>query len=139
MSRPERISYEHRSTNSHQVSEQQLLGPEVEQALYDRGAQVLAAVDGEGGQSVVDALADIAPAPAHHVVAFALGDVYARPGLTHAQRQLVTLNGKENSSSVRAGLRQVPAVVVDVEAEPVEPWGLGVAQVGQPEDVLHGR
>src|SRR5664280_2043046 len=91
MSRPERISYEHRSTNSHQVSEQQLLGPEVEQALYDRGAQVLAAVDGEGGQSVVDALADIAPAPAHHVVAFALGDVYARPGLTHAQRQLVTL------------------------------------------------
>lgn len=79
------------STNSHQVSEQHLLGPDVEQARYDRGAQVLAAVDGEGGQSVVDALADIAPALAHHVVAYAFGDVYARPGLTHAQRQLVTL------------------------------------------------
>jgi 4-carboxymuconolactone decarboxylase len=80
------------TTNTHsQHVEQHLLGPDVEQARYDRGAQVLAAVDGEGGQSVVDALADIAPALAHHVVAYAFGDVYARPGLTHAQRQLVTL------------------------------------------------
>jgi alkylhydroperoxidase/carboxymuconolactone decarboxylase family protein YurZ len=81
------------TTNTHNrhVSEQHLLGPDVEQARDDRGAQVLAAVDGEGGQSVVDALADIAPALAHHVVAYAFGDVYARPGLTHPQRQLVTL------------------------------------------------
>jgi 4-carboxymuconolactone decarboxylase len=78
------------TTNSQHVSEH-LLGPAVEQARYDRGAQVLAAVDGEGGQSVVDALADIAPALAHHVVSYAFGDVYARPRLTHAQRQLVTL------------------------------------------------
>ena len=67
------------------------LGPEVDRARYDRGAQVLAAVDGEGGQRVVDALADIAPALAHHVVAHGFGDVYARPGLTPPQRQLVTL------------------------------------------------
>ncbi|PZS26689.1 MAG: 4-carboxymuconolactone decarboxylase [Pseudonocardiales bacterium] len=67
------------------------LGPRVEQARYDRGAQVLAAVDGEGGQRVVDALADIAPALAHHVVAYGFGDVYARPGLAPRQRQLVTL------------------------------------------------
>lgn len=68
-----------------------LLGPEVEQARYARGAAVLSAVDGDGGQRVVDALADIAPALAHHVVAHGFGDVYARPGLAPPQRQLVTL------------------------------------------------
>jgi 4-carboxymuconolactone decarboxylase len=67
------------------------LGPEVDRARYDRGAAVLAAIDGEGGQRVVDALADIAPALAQHVVAHGFGDVYARPGLTPPQRQLVTL------------------------------------------------
>ncbi len=68
-----------------------VLDGEIDQARYDRGAAVLAAVDGEGGQRVVDALADIAPALAHHVVAYGFGDVYARPGLTSAQRQLVTI------------------------------------------------
>ena len=69
----------------------QLLGPDLDRARYDRGAAVLAAVDGEGGQRVVDALADVAPALAHHVVAHGFGDVYARPGLDPRQRQLVTL------------------------------------------------
>jgi hypothetical protein len=77
MSRPERTS--HDQPHSQHVSEQHLLGPDVEKARYDLGAQVLATVDGEGGQIVVDALADIAPALAHHVVAYAFGDVYARP------------------------------------------------------------
>jgi 4-carboxymuconolactone decarboxylase len=67
------------------------LGPEIEQARYERGAQVLSAIDGEGGQRVVDALADIAPALAHQIVAYGFGDVYARAGLTPPQRQLVTL------------------------------------------------
>ena len=67
------------------------LGAGVDQARYDRGAHVLAAVDGVGGQQVVDALADIAPALAHHVVAYGFGDVYARPGLRPEQRQLVTI------------------------------------------------
>jgi 4-carboxymuconolactone decarboxylase len=67
------------------------LGQHVDQARYDHGAQILAAVDGEGGQRVVEALADIAPALAHHVVAYGFGDVYARAGLRPPQRQLVTL------------------------------------------------
>jgi len=79
ISRPERTTMT-TNTHSRHVSEQHLLGPAVEQARYDRGAQVLAAVDGEGGQSVVDALADIAPALAHHVVAYAFGtSTRARP------------------------------------------------------------
>lgn len=68
-----------------------LLGPEADRARYERGAAVLDAVDGAGGQRVVDALADIAPALAHHVVAYGFGEVYARPGLTASQRQLVTI------------------------------------------------
>lgn len=82
-------------TTDHQPSTEQpplhLLGPEAERARYERGAAVLAAVDGVGGQRVVDALADIAPALAHHVVAYGFGEVYARPGLTPPHRQLVTL------------------------------------------------
>lgn len=68
-----------------------MLTEEVERARYERGAEMLARVDGEGGQRVVEALADIAPALAHHIVAYGFGDVYARPGLTPPQRQLVTL------------------------------------------------
>ncbi|ABM15707.1 carboxymuconolactone decarboxylase family protein [Mycolicibacterium vanbaalenii] len=68
-----------------------MLTEEVERARYERGAEMLARVDGEGGQRVVEALADIAPALAHHIVAYGFGDVYARPGLAPAQRQLVTL------------------------------------------------
>lgn len=67
------------------------LHEEHDRARFLRGAQVLAAVDGEGGQRVIDALDDIAPDLAHHVVAYGFGDVYARPGLTPPQRQLVTL------------------------------------------------
>lgn len=67
------------------------LGPDVDRARYERGAAVLNQVDGEGGRRVVEALADIAPALAEHVVSYGFGDVYARPGLTPPQRQLVTL------------------------------------------------
>ncbi len=79
------------STSQTSSSAHTELGDGVDQARYDRGAQVLAAVDGAGGQRVVDALADIAPALAHHVVAYGFGDVYARAGLSPAQRQLVTI------------------------------------------------
>lgn len=68
-----------------------ILGAEVEQARYERGAEVLSTVDGEGGHRVIEALADIAPGLAHHMVAYDFGEVYARPGLTPPQRQLVTI------------------------------------------------
>lgn len=66
------------------------LGAEVDQARYDRGAAVLADVGGAAGQRAVNAVAQVAPALAHHVVAYGFGDIYARPGLTPPQRQLVT-------------------------------------------------
>jgi len=62
-----------------------------EQARYERGLAVLAAVDGGSAPAVMESLGDIAPALAHHIVAFGFGDIYARPQLEPKQRQLVTL------------------------------------------------
>jgi len=61
------------------------------QRRFEHGKTVLDAVDGETGASVVEALADISPELGHQVVAWAFGEVYARPGLEPRDRQLVTL------------------------------------------------
>ncbi|GAB2678269.1 carboxymuconolactone decarboxylase family protein [Saccharopolyspora gloriosae] len=55
------------------------------------GQSVLSEIDGQQGEAVIDSLADINPALAHHVAAFAFGDIYDRPGLDARSRQLVTL------------------------------------------------
>ena len=62
-----------------------------EQVRYQRGLEVLNAVHGGSAPAVMENLADIAPAMAHHIVAFGFGDIYSRPGLDPKQRQLVTL------------------------------------------------
>ncbi|MFI0897889.1 carboxymuconolactone decarboxylase family protein [Streptomyces sp. NPDC020983] len=53
--------------------------------------KVLEQVDGEAGQRVVDSLADTSPELGHQVVAWAFGEMYARPELPPRDRQLVTL------------------------------------------------
>jgi 4-carboxymuconolactone decarboxylase len=58
---------------------------------YERGLEVLNEVDGEAGQRVIDSLADVSPELGHQVVAWAFGEIYARPGLPPRDRQLVTL------------------------------------------------
>ncbi|MER6814497.1 carboxymuconolactone decarboxylase family protein [Spirillospora sp. NPDC000708] len=58
---------------------------------YRYGMKVLEQVDGEAGQRVVDSLADVSPELGHQVVAWAFGDMYARPELPARDRQLVTL------------------------------------------------
>ncbi|MEU1393975.1 MULTISPECIES: carboxymuconolactone decarboxylase family protein [unclassified Nonomuraea] len=58
---------------------------------YEHGLEVLRKIDGEAGQRVVDALADVSPELAHQVVAWAFGEIYDRPGLAPRDRQLVTL------------------------------------------------
>ncbi|MEU1723122.1 carboxymuconolactone decarboxylase family protein [Actinomadura sp. ATCC 39365] len=58
---------------------------------YEHGLEVLRKIDGEAGQRVVDALADVSPEMAHQVVAWAFGEIYDRPGLAPRDRQLVTL------------------------------------------------
>jgi 4-carboxymuconolactone decarboxylase len=61
------------------------------EASFDRGMEILTAIDGAGGQNVIDSLADISPELGHQVVAWAFGEIYARPGLVPRDRQLVTL------------------------------------------------
>lgn len=57
----------------------------------ERGQQELARIDGEGGQKVVDALADIAPDFARYLLEFPFGDIYARPGLGLREREIATI------------------------------------------------
>ncbi|MFF9647304.1 carboxymuconolactone decarboxylase family protein [Kitasatospora aureofaciens] len=66
-------------------------GAEQRQERFDRGMEVLTRVDGEGGQRVIDSLADINPELAHQVVAWGFGEIYSRPELAARDRQLVTL------------------------------------------------
>ncbi|MFI9365110.1 carboxymuconolactone decarboxylase family protein [Kitasatospora sp. NPDC053057] len=61
------------------------------QERFDRGMEMLTRVDGEGGQRVVEALADINPELAHQTVAWGFGEIYSRPELAPRDRQLVTL------------------------------------------------
>jgi 4-carboxymuconolactone decarboxylase len=61
------------------------------QQQFDHGMTVLDAVDGKGGQRVIDALADVSPELGHQVVAWAFGQMYTRTELTPRDRQLVTL------------------------------------------------
>lgn len=58
---------------------------------FERGAEALKAIDGEGGQRVVDALQDIAPDFARYLIEFPFGDIYNRPGLGLRDREVATI------------------------------------------------
>lgn len=58
---------------------------------FQRGTRALAAIDGEAGQRVVDALADIAPDFARYLIEFPFGDIYSRPGLDVRAREIATI------------------------------------------------
>jgi 4-carboxymuconolactone decarboxylase len=57
----------------------------------ERGRKALASIDGEGGQRVVDALADIAPDFATYLLEFPFGDVYSRGQLDLRSREIATI------------------------------------------------
>jgi 4-carboxymuconolactone decarboxylase len=54
---------------------------------YARGRDKLIEVDGSAGEAIVDSLGDLG----RHVVEYAYGDVYARPGLSLRDRELATV------------------------------------------------
>ena len=58
---------------------------------FERGVRALASIDGQAGQKVVDALADVAPDFARYLVEFPFGDIYARPGLGLREREIATI------------------------------------------------
>lgn len=57
----------------------------------ERGQRALAHIDGDAGQNVIDALADIAPDFANYIFEFPFGDIHSRPGLTLKDRQIATI------------------------------------------------
>ena len=57
----------------------------------DRGKRMLAAIDGQAGQNVVEALDDIAPDFARYVFEFPFGDIYTHPGLGLREREIATV------------------------------------------------
>lgn len=52
---------------------------------------MLAEVDGQAGQNVIAALADIAPDFATYVFEFPFGDIYSRGGLGLREREMATI------------------------------------------------
>jgi 4-carboxymuconolactone decarboxylase len=58
---------------------------------YERGASMLAAVDGPTGLAVVEGLAKSFPDFARYIVEFPFGDIYARKGLGLRERELATV------------------------------------------------
>ncbi len=57
----------------------------------ERGRRMLASIDGQAGQKVIDALDDVAPDFARYVFEFPFGDIYARPGLGLREREIATV------------------------------------------------
>jgi 4-carboxymuconolactone decarboxylase len=64
---------------------------ETTEMRYERGTKALAAIDGEAGTNVVNALADIAPDFARYLIEFPFGDIYSRPGLDLRAREIATI------------------------------------------------
>ncbi|WP_410635646.1 carboxymuconolactone decarboxylase family protein [Amycolatopsis sp. cmx-4-83] len=58
---------------------------------YERGLAAMKAVDGEAGEKVAVALADIAPDLATYIIEFTFGELYTRPGLSLRHREIVTI------------------------------------------------
>jgi 4-carboxymuconolactone decarboxylase len=62
-----------------------------DQSRLERGKRALAEIDGEAGNNVIAALADIAPDFATYVFEFPFGDIYSRPGLDLRSREIATI------------------------------------------------
>ena len=63
----------------------------MENTRFAQGSDLLSRIDGEGGTSVIESLADIAPDVGRYIVEFAFGDIYARPALSLRDRELATI------------------------------------------------
>ena len=81
-----------------------------EETRLERGQRALEAIDGQAGQSVIDALADIAPDFATYLFEFPFGDIYSRPGLSLRDREVATI-----SALAAMGTAQ-PQLKVHIEA-----------------------
>ena len=80
------------------------------ESRWERGKRALAEIDGETGQNVVAALADIAPDFATYLIEFPFGDIYSRPGLGPRDREIATI------AALAAMGNAAPQLKVHIEA-----------------------
>jgi 4-carboxymuconolactone decarboxylase len=80
------------------------------ESRLERGKRELARIDGEAGQNVIAALADIAPDFATYVFEFPFGDIYSRPGLSLRDREIAAI------ASLAAMGNATPQLKVHIEA-----------------------
>ena len=80
------------------------------ESRLERGKRMLAEIDGETGQNVVAALADIAPDFATYLIEFPFGDIYSRPGLSPRDREIATI------AALAAMGNAAPQLKVHIEA-----------------------
>ncbi len=72
---------------------------------YARGRAILSQLHATTGEAIVDDLGDLG----RHIVEYAFGDVYARPGLALRDRQLITV-------AMLAALGNLPQLEVHLQA-----------------------
>ncbi|MGV6397268.1 carboxymuconolactone decarboxylase family protein [Pseudomonas caspiana] len=65
--------------------------PHEGESRLERGKRALAEIDGEAGNKVIAALANIAPDFATYLFEFPFGDIYSRPGLSLRDREIATV------------------------------------------------
>lgn len=63
----------------------------MEQTRFERGMELLDRIDGGGGETVIRSLEGVAPDLGRYIAEFAFGDIYARPGLSLEEREMITL------------------------------------------------
>ncbi|WP_312806956.1 carboxymuconolactone decarboxylase family protein [Agrobacterium cavarae] len=80
------------------------------ESRLERGKRVLAEIDGEAGEKVIAALADIAPDFATYLFEFPFGDIYSRLGLDTKAREIATI------AALTAMGNAAPQLKVHIEA-----------------------
>ena len=87
---------------------------------YERGAAMLAAVDGPAGLAVVEELGKSFPEFARYLVEFPFGDIYAREELGLRERELATVAALCALGSAMPQLRVHVHAALHVGCKPAE-------------------
>ncbi|MET9359445.1 carboxymuconolactone decarboxylase family protein [Streptomyces sp. NPDC006632] len=95
-------------------------GTETTDERFERGLALLRTIGGQEHPAVLDSLADIAPGLGRMTVAFAYGDLLARPGLTLRQRQIATVGALAAMGNAAPQLRFHIDGALNVGVSPAE-------------------
>jgi len=68
-----------------------LFNSKMESERYKKGWETLNAINGQGGERILDLLKDISPDMAKFVIEFPYGDIYSRKELDLKTRELITI------------------------------------------------